>query len=207
MASYKIELCSEDVNQSIEKASFVDQIEFCADLANDGLTPSISDVKQVLDCQNNALIKVMIRNRPGDFHYSEDDLGIMLSQADDFKALGVNHFVFGALTEDNKLDIGMIKRFAAHVYPASICIHKAIDLSNDILTDTKLLMAIENVIEILTSGGQLTALDGQHMIREMIAVVQSRIDIVAAGKITYENIDSIHNLIGAPKYHGKNIIK
>lgn len=206
MVDYKTELCSEDVNLSIEKASFVDQIEFCADLANDGLTPSVNDVKQILENQNHALVKVMIRLRPGNFQYSEEELDVMLRQVDEFKAIGINHFVFGALTDDNRLDIAMIKKFATHIYPANLCIHKAIDLSMDMIADTQLLMDIDNVTEILTSGGQPTALQGQHMLKKMIGVVQNKIDIVAAGKITYENIELIHDAVGAPKYHGKKII-
>ncbi len=205
MKPYKLELCCENIEQAIKASPFVDQIEFCAALDQDGLTPSVEDVLKVKS-HTSILIKVIIRNRAGNFIYNEDDIQTMLLQADAFKKIGISHFVFGALGIDGRLDIDLIKRFAAHVYPAWVCVHKAIDLSVNILEDVNQLMQIENINSILSSGGCETALKGQIMLKKMIALADKHIDIIAAGKITPQNIWELHNFIHAKFYHGKAII-
>ena len=42
--------------------------------------------------------------------------------------------------------------------------------------------------------------------KEAVKNYQSSINVIAAGKITNKNLDSIHKLINGRYYHGKNIL-
>jgi copper homeostasis protein len=206
MKDFKLELCCENVQQAIQSSNYVDQIEFCANLDQDGLTPNLSDVL-ALKNNCNTLIKVMIRHRGGDFIYNNNEFELMLDQATEFIKIGIKHFIFGALNNHGRLNIDQISLFAAHVHPSMVCIHKAIDQSSDILSDVAQLLKIENVNEILSSGGRNTALEGHKMLRKMVVLAHRRIEIIAAGKITYQNIESIHDLVQTNIYHGRRIIE
>lgn len=201
---FKLELCTDEVAVALAKADLVDQIEFCADLKQDGLTPSLKDVGLLVDHLKKPL-KVIIRHRSGNFEYGPDDLAVMIRQAAEFQARGVSRFVFGAL-KHRRLDLTLIADFCSAVFPSTVCIHKAIDESSEILLDLQQLLRIPNVNEILTSGGCTTALEGADMITNMIKLSGSRLEIIAAGNITSQNLDRCHEKIRAPIYHGKRIV-
>lgn len=202
---YKIELCTDDINLVLAKVNVCDQIEFCADLENDGLTPTIADVNKLL-AQSNTLIKVMIRCRACNFEYTQAEFENMLSQAKAFMEIGVQNFVFGALS-NQRIDFKLMNAFCEFVFPHKVCLHKAIDCSENIIEDVVLAKGIPNLNEILTSGGAATANEGAEVIKNMIRAAGDDIDIIAAGKITSSNLAEIHELIGASVYHGKRIVE
>lgn len=202
--AYKIEYCTDDVDQAISNAHLYDQLEYCAALELDGLTPSADDVSKILHA-GISNVKVMIRSRPGDFVYTEEDMEVMKAQVATFLSMGVNRFVFGA-TKLGRLDMEAIQSIAGLLDGKELCIHKAIDLSEDIFGDLTLLLNIENVKEVLSSGGAATAMEGAATLKQMIAIAQNKIDIIAAGKVTKDMLVEVHQKIGAPVYHGRKII-
>ncbi|MFM2394577.1 MAG: hypothetical protein RLZZ546_2559 [Bacteroidota bacterium] len=202
---YKTEFCTDNVHMAIKYQSKVDQIEFCSFLDKDGLTPTLEDIK-VLTESIKIPLKVMIRSRDGNFQYKNEEMKQMIRSAKEFINLGINRFVFGSI-KNNRMCIDQVTEFAAEVFPSKVCVHKAIDVSTSILEDTQLLLKIENVNEILSSGGADTAMNGKQILKQMLQILNGKIDLIAAGKITYKNINEIDTLIGAPLYHGKNIIK
>lgn len=201
---YKIELCTDDVSLALAMVNDCDQIEFCDDLANDGLTPAIEDVSKLL-AQSNTLVKVMIRCRAGNFEYTQAEFETMLSQANAFMEIGVQNFVFGALS-NQRIDFKLINAFCEFVFPHKVCLHKAIDCSDNIIEDVVLAKGIPNLNEILTSGGAATAIEGAEVIKNMIRASGDDINIIAAGKITSSNVAEIHEMTGAKVYHGKRIV-
>ena len=119
---------------------------------------------------------------------------------------GVKEIVLGASLPSGKLDIDSIRRLASVAGPMSITVHKAIDLSPDPLADLEALRPIPNITHILSSGKQPTALEGSALLREMIRSAGDRFTIIAAGKVTKENLQVVHKTIGAREYHGKLIV-
>ena len=202
--AYKIEYCTDDVDQAISNAHLYDQLEYCADLELDGLTPSADDVSKILQA-GISNVKVMIRSRPGDFVYTEEDMEVMKAQVATFLSMGVNRFVFGA-TKLGRLDMEAIQSIAGLLDGKELCIHKAIDLSEVIFGDLTLLLNIDNVKEVLTSGGAATAMEGADTLKQMVSIAQNKIDIIAAGKVTKDALVELHQKIGAPVYHGRKII-
>lgn len=182
-----------------------EQIELCGRLDLDGITPDDGLVKHTLT--SLAIhVKVMVRPRGGNFVYSENEIEEMLSTISKFKAMGIKEVVLGALTKDNHLDTPTTSRLAAAARPMKVTFHKAIDELKDPVAGVRQLLEIPGITGILTSGGQPTAENGATVIREMIRAAKDKIQIIAAGKITNENLPEMHELIGAEAYHGKLIV-
>lgn len=206
-----IESCVETVEQAISAAfAGADQLELCANLDEDGLTPSENCIVQVLS-EVSIPVKVMIRSRSGDFHYTQDEVFSMVNDVINLKKLKVDGFVFGALRYgDNRslcLDIDAIGAICKAAYPYPVTIHKAIDLCTDILDEIPKLKIIDNIQFVLSSGGHLTAQLGKNMLIEMQKIATPEISIIAAGKITYHNLAALHNALGLSYYHGRNIVE
>ena len=65
---------------------------------------------------------------------------------------------------------------------------------------------IKGIRRILTSGGKATAHEGAGIIRKMNEAAGEKLIVIAAGKITAENVDKIRLLTGVKELHGKKIV-
>ncbi len=135
--NYRLEWCIDDAITSLPHFDQVDQVEWCSRLDLDGLTPDFTLAQQVIT-QSPVPVKVMLRNRAGDFVYGEKELDDIIETGLKFRELGYNRFVFGAIRH-GRLDLEAITKVMYALAPAHICIHKAIDVSTDILADLVLL--------------------------------------------------------------------
>lgn len=200
---YLLEWCIDDAIASLPRFHKVDQVEWCSRLDMDGLTPDLALASQVFN-NSPVPVKIMLRNRAGDFVYSKKEVDEMIETGLRFRELGFDRFVFGAIRHD-RLDVDAINAVAAALAPAHICIHKAIDVSANIIEDLLLLGEIRGINEVLTSGGAATAMEGAEMLKEMLTVTPANITLIGAGKITRENVEQHHALLGLSAYHGKRM--
>ena len=201
-----IEACVENFAQCIKaQKQGANRIELCADLESDGLSPSYELMKIAKDGLNIP-IRAMVRSRAGDFCYTEKEVEEMLSTIDLCKEVGVEGVVFGACTTNQELDLQIIERLADRAKPMKVTIHKAIDCCKNPVQEIKALKKLKNVDAVLTSGAEPTADQGQNMLRMMIKEAAGQLEIIACGKVTNENLQEIHQLIGAKAYHGKLIV-
>jgi copper homeostasis protein len=67
-------------------------------------------------------------------------------------------------------------------------------------------MIISNVKFILTSGGAATAVDGITSLKSMQSTAGSYIKIIAAGKVTPENLPYLIEKTGLQYFHGRKIL-
>ena len=200
------EACVESTDQAVNaERNGADRIELCKNLNLDGLTPEINVIQNTMKSVNIP-VKVMIRPRPGNFIYSNDEIKSMEQDIDLCKSLNVPEVVIGILTGSGNIDTIIAKRLASRAYPMAITFHKAIDQTEDILYELDRLSKIQEISSILTSGGEKTAIKGQSMLRKIIGQYGKRFDVIVAGSITHKNFDEIHGLISAREYHGKNLI-
>ncbi|MEO9851612.1 MAG: copper homeostasis protein CutC [Reichenbachiella sp.] len=199
------EACVENL-QEAKKAEEqgADQVELCGRLDLDGLTPDFKLVKDAL-LELKLHVKVMVRSRGGDFVYTEEEIEEMISTIEQLKALGVKEIVLGALTGDNQLDIPAITKLAVAAIPMKVTFHKAIDELDDPVEGVRQLRAIPGITGVLTSGGKLTAKEGVSVINQMHAAAES-IQIIAAGKITNQNLLEMRQRLTTDAYHGKLIV-
>ena len=201
-----LEACVESLKEAIlaEKRG-ADRIELCSRLDLDGLTPVKELIKQVIH-NLRIPVKVMIRPRSGDFVYSANELSEMKESIHFCKQAGVKGVVFGILDKTNHLNFDQIQELAEAASPLEVTIHKAIDQTPDPIASLNDLLQIEHITSILTSGGSTTAMEGKDVIKKMLQASKGKINIIAAGKITDQNLAEIHQLIGAHEYHGRKIV-
>ncbi|MEL7004544.1 MAG: copper homeostasis protein CutC [Bacteroidota bacterium] len=200
------EACTETIDQCIQAQQLgADRVEFCADLQNDGLTPAHEDISTAFG-KLAIPIRVMIRPRAGDFVYNEWEIQKMKADIEFCKNVGVEGVVFGVCTTEGRLDLELISELAQLAFPLKVVIHKAIDHCLDPLIELKRLNTIKNVSAVLTSGKSKTALEGIPVLKSLLKAADSKLQIVACGKITKDNLAHIHNLLGASAYHGRQIV-
>lgn len=199
------ECCVDTIPDAIQaELAGADQLEWCADLNQDGLTPDYKTTLTLLQYVKIP-VKVMIRSRPGDFIYSRAEIKEMTDQASEFSSLpGVSGLVFGAATNEKSLDVKSLIAIIRHSQGKPLTVHKAIDTCFNILTEVCRLNNIPGVEFILTSGGKTTAWAGRGMISEMQKIFNGK--IIAAGKINPENLRTLHANLSLDYYHGRRIV-
>ncbi|WP_051621324.1 copper homeostasis protein CutC [Leeuwenhoekiella sp. MAR_2009_132] len=200
------EACVESVEQAVQaQRQGATRIELVSHYEVGGLTPSktlITEVQQAVSIP----IRVMIRPRAGGFNYTQEELDVMLSSIDECKELQVEGVVFGVLKADNTLDTAAIKTLTKRAYPLKVVIHKAIDETPDIFKALQKLLKIKGITTILTSGGKPNATEGATILKELIRIAGSQIEIMAQGEITSMNFEELHHIISANAYHGKYLV-
>ena len=201
-----LEACVETLDQALlAQKRGANRVEICSHLDLDGLTPSDNLVK---NCIKNLSIpiKVMVRPRKGNFVYSKNELLNIQQKIMYYKSLGIVEVVFGILTKENEVEIDEVHKLAETAYPMKVTFHKAIDKTKNLFSALEKIKTIPKVNSILTSGGKSNAKDGHKIIQRMIDLAEDKIKIIAAGGITDQNFEELHNMIGAKEYHGKRIV-
>ncbi len=200
------EACVDSLENAVKaEACGAERIELCSHLEADGLTPGESLLDQVMK-KLSIPVHAMARPRAGNFVYSPQETALILRDIDMLKSKGVAGVVIGMLDGAGNIDIATTKQVAAYAAPLKVTFHKAIDETSDILEALRQLLRIPEITGILTSGGKPTAIEGAGTLREMVEIAGEKIEIIGAGKITLENLDWLHQQIGARAYHGKKIV-
>jgi copper homeostasis protein len=200
------EACVETLEDALRaQACGADRIELCANLAVGGLTPGDS---LILTAKEALHIPVMVMVRPvaGNFVATRADFEAMKRTIVFCKKVKVAGVVFGLLTELREVDIPRTTALAELAQPLLVTSHKAIDETADILKSVAALKCIPGIRRILTSGGAATALEGAPVLRQMLAAAGPDLTILAAGRVTNENLKEVHRATGAREYHGRRIV-
>ena len=206
MKPYRLEACVETLSEAVTAAERgAHQLELCADLNADGLTPDPALTAAVLAAVS-VPVKVMIRPRAGDFVFNELEIQVMYDSIAGFLRLGIDRFVIGMAAADGTLAVSHLQALCAAHPRARFTLHKVIDGVPDPVAGVRAINNIPNLDSILTSGGAPTALAGAAMIARMRAVLHPRKHLIAAGRITADNLEEVRARIRVPVYHGRRIV-
>lgn len=184
-----LELCVASVEAiTLAQKYKFDRIELCQNLENGGTTPSLGMIQYAVE--QKVKTHVLIRQRAGDFVYSDEEKKVMLMDVKHCDLLGVKGLVVGSLTPQNQIDVETISQMTQSVSDLDFTFHRAFDdIENwkpamDILIDL-------GFKRILTSGGASNAKEGKQRLKEMIQYANDRIEIMIGGGINPENIYSL----------------
>lgn len=203
-----LEVCLDDVDGAIlAERSGADRIELCAGLGEGGTTPSLGTVSTVLASLSRIAVRVLIRQRPGDFVYSPAELEAMCADIEAIAALsrpsGVElGFVVGALTPAGEIDSPALERMRAAAGTAPLTFHKAFDLTPD-LGDSLELVIEAGVDRVLTSGAAPSASEGAEALAGLVEQAAGRITILAGGGIRAHNAADVVARSGVAEVHFK----
>lgn len=167
----------------------IDRIELCEDYSQGGLTPKIETLQKIKS-QSQTPVFVMIRPRGGDFTYSNSEFQQMKSEISHFLKAGTDGFVFGILTENQKIDIEKNKELVQLANGLPCTFHRAFDRVENWEE------ALEDVIvcgfsTILTSGGEKSAMEGIETLKTLQNQAQNRITILVGGGVRSTNVKEL----------------
>lgn len=179
----------------------VDRIELCGVLHDGAVTPSIGLITTALAAVRTP-IHVFVRPRLGDFVYDAGDLDVMRADIVAAKQAGAPGVVFGALTKDGMIDRRIMAELIGLARPMVVGCHRAFDAVRD--QDTALDALIDlGVAIVLTSGGAPRAIDGATQLRHLVDRSAGRIEILAGGSVTSDNVRALLAQSGVTHVHGK----
>ncbi len=195
-----IEVCSNSLQSAInaEKGG-AHRIELCENLEAGGITPSPATILMAKE-KLRIPVFVLIRPRGGNFVYDDLDFERMKRNIAFCKSAGVDGVVIGVLNEDGTIDIERNSELVQAAKPMQCTFHRAFDRCEN----PKL--ALEQIIEmgfdrILTSGQADSAENGAVLLRELVSLADSRIQIMPGAGVNSKNISAILKATNANEIH------
>jgi copper homeostasis protein len=200
-----LEACVESLAEAIKAEDLgANRIELCDRLDIGGITPP---PETLIACKKRLKIPVMVMIRPrgGDFIFTDQEIEQMQNDIVAYRKAGADGIVTGVLTPSGHVDMAIVERMVELAGPCAVTFHKAIDETRDIPGE---IMKLKNsgIRRVLSSGGYPTAREGVEMLNAMIRSAAGRIVILAAGKVTAENIAELSHLIHTNEFHGRKIV-
>ncbi len=205
--SFQAVCCS--VEDALVAAGYgAESVEVCSALSLGGLTPSAGLIQQIAHRRTNTDIHVMLRPHPGGFVYSLATQEVMERDAERAIEYGANGLVFGALTEDGRIDKNVCERIVrvidAHRNPAQgifqLTFHRAFDQVRDPYAAIETLMDI-GIQRVLSSGQQKTALEGAGLLNELNERYGHQITLLAGGGVRASNVKEVIEKTGCHIVH------
>ncbi len=190
------------------------RVELCSGLKLGGLTPSRGVTQRVckmmkLEFQSRTQVMVLIRPRPGDFTYDEDEIESMLVDIEDAARAGADGVVIGALTRDAAVDTAALDRMMAKCrdFPGlDVTFHRAFDLCRD-LTDSLGRISAAGIGRVLTSGGKdsVVSAGGKESLARLVQHSRAEglgVAVMAGGGVTCANAADVARETGCQELHG-----
>ena len=165
-----------------------DRIELCSSLIYGGLTPAIDLMRYA---SNAAIpVRMMVRPKNGNFHYSSQDLIQMKDDIDMARSFGFEGVVFGATLVNGGIDKTFLEKLVTHAFGLKKTLHRAIDTISDPVgaVNTAIKLGFDC---ILSSGGLETANEGLLVLKEMQSIAQGKIEIMPGSGVNPKNAQKI----------------
>lgn len=200
------EACVEGFGEALKAQELgANRIELCENLAVGGTTPSLGTL---ICCKKylNIPVIAMIRPRGGDFVYNQYELEAMAEDIKAFHSAGADGIAIGLLNRKGEVDMPNLQLLLKHAGNMQVTFHKAIDVTNNIQNEFLRLCNSGQIFRVLTSGGAATALEGASVLKSLIEISKGKTIILAAGKITRDNLNYMSTLIPTSEFHGKKIV-
>ncbi len=174
------EICIDSVEGAVaaEEAG-ADRVELCSALFDGGLTPSLGTIETALRAVSRIRVHVIVRPRAGDFIYSPFEIEAMERDVRAAVAAGAHGIVIGALTAEGDVDVPTTRRLIAAAGDASTTFHRAFDMTRDPHAALEQLIEL-GVHRVLTSGQEVSVLEGAPLIADLVRRAAGRIVIMPA---------------------------
>ena len=140
---------------------------------------------------NSAIpVRVMVRPKSGNFHYSSQDLIQMKDDIDMARSFGFEGVVFGATLVNGSIDQIFLEKLVTHAFGLKKTLHRAIDTISDPVGAVNIAVNL-GFDCILSSGGFDTANEGLLVLKEMHSIALGKIEIMPGSGINSENAQKI----------------
>ncbi|MFI9402444.1 copper homeostasis protein CutC [Nocardia sp. NPDC052316] len=174
-----------------------DRVELCAGLSDGGLTPSVALIEHAAAV--DIPVHVLIRPRPGGFHYAPEEIAVMVGDIAAARAAGAAGIVVGALDSSGALDPACAA-FVDAAEGVDVTLHRAIDVSAS--SQRALDQAIAfGFTRVLTSGRRRAVLDGAPLIKDLVRQGFGAIEVMACGGVRAANATQVIDATGVADLH------
>lgn len=200
MQRVTLEIASNSVASALAaQEGGADRIELFDNLGEGGTTPSHASIAVARERLRIPLF-VLIRPRPGDFHYDALETELMLRDIENCRQLGCDGVVIGALDPAGDIDTQLTRELVAAAGPLGVTFHRAFDAARDLPA------ALEQVItlgcqRVLSSGGRASAEAGSAMLGTLVAQAGDRLSVMAGAGIGPGNVARIATTTGCRELH------
>ena len=195
-----LEICTPTIQSAINaQLGGAQRIELCANLREGGTTPSAATI---LACKKYLKIPtfVLIRERGGDFCYSDLEVEVMLNDIIFCRENAVEGVVIGAMTADKKVHEAHTKAMIAAAGDMQITFHRAFDRMENPYNALEILKKM-NIHRILTSGQAENAVAGIPVLKKLIEQADNQLIIMPGAGILPENMKQIVSETACKEIH------
>jgi copper homeostasis protein len=200
-----LEIATFDITSAeIALNSVADRIEFCADISSGGITPDLEELRYLKDKYSKP-IHVMIRPVGGGFLYTDSEFKEMQKSIIEFSKAKADGFVFGILDENQEIDIEKNKILIDLANGKPCVFHRAIDRTKNIFESTEKLIQL-GFKEILTSGGENSAMEGKENLKKLVEDYSDDIKILIGGGVRSNNISELKNVTKGQYFHSSAVL-
>lgn len=200
-----LEIATFDITSAeIALNSVADRIEFCADINSGGITPDLEELRYLKDRYSKP-IHVMIRPVGGGFLYTDSEFKKMQKDIIEFSKANADGFVFGILDENQEIDVEK-NRILIDLANGKPCVfHRAIDRTENIFESAEKLIQL-GFKEILTSGGENSAMEGKENLKRLIENYSDGVKILIGGGVRSNNISELKKVTNGKYFHSSAVL-
>ncbi len=195
-----LEVCAFHIESCIiaERAGAI-RAELCDNPIEGGTTPSYGMIRQARE-KVSILLYPIIRPRPGNYYYSDDEFAAMREDIRMCRELGCDGISVGIQTIDGKIDSNRLQQIVEWAGPMGVTCNRVFDCAPDPFE------ALEDIIgcgceRILTSGLQSAAPDGGKLLAQLVKQAGDRIIIMPGAGVNSANIAALQKATGATEFH------
>ena len=178
-----------------------DRLELVTAMGEGGLTPSVGLIEAVVSAVR-VPVNVIVRPHSRSFVYDADDYAVMLRDIRAVKAAGANGIVIGMLDAQGGIDREGLTRACEAADGLAITFHRAFDEARDLREALDVLLGVEAVTNVLTSGGKPSVLHAQAVVGELVRQASGSHCTVLAGAgltvdavadfVSHTHVEAVH---------------
>ena len=164
-----LEVCVDSLaSAKAAMAGGADRLELCSALAVGGLSP-YGELLEQIKATCPLPVRCLMRPRPGDFLYTEDEIQLMCAQIRHLWAAGADGFVVGALTPEGALDSRAMEQLLDACGDKPVTLHRCIDVAADPVRVYRTAAAL-GLDTVLTSGAAASCREGKATLASLLAL-------------------------------------
>ena len=164
-----LEVCVDSLaSAKAAMAGGADRLELCSALAVGGLSP-YGELLEQIKATCPLPVRCLMRPRPGDFLYTEDEIELMCAQICHLRAAGADGFVLGALTPEGALDSRAMEQLLDACGDKPVTLHRCIDVAADPARVYRTAAAL-GLDTVLTSGAAASCREGKATLASLLAL-------------------------------------
>lgn len=198
---FEIEICASTMDSVLAAAKGgANRVELCDNLMEGGTTPSLGMVMAAKE-HTDMEVAVLIRPRGGDFIYNDLEMQVMKTDVRLAVSARADRIVIGCLNHDGTINVPQCEALIKEAEGLPITFHRAFDMTPDPMAALDTIIAL-GADRILTSGQMSDALQGAPLLKKLQDAAGNRLQILAGGGVTEDNVCQLALEIGVKAFHG-----